>query len=459
VWRRASLPLAALALACVGSAGAAPSATQQLTLTMDDGVAISCGYQPPPAGGTGAAVMLFHGLGGDHRGLEPIANGLGAVGYATIACDARGQGASGGFFDLDGPRTVTDVRAQFAWLASRPGVDPARIGAWGISLGGGAVWNSTVAGVPWAAIETVETWTDLYSALVPNGLPKAGAILAFSAAIPARARTPELSALLADALAGRNLAALRKYAAPRSSLAGLGSVRTPAFVFQGRKDFAFDVDQGTTAFRALPEGPKRLYVGHFGHAPSTFPGPDVAYVLGQGLAWFDRWLKRVQAQVQPAVGLAPDPWTGTAAVSEELPRARPLRLTLRGAATIGANGKVVRTVRLPRGTLETFGAPRVRARVTGSFSHLVAVLENGRTLVSEGGTAVGRARRARWVSFRLISDAVRLRGRTLRLTLAGTSTAQSSANLLYPVPVAPGSRLRVGRVDLTLPVLRTPVSR
>ena len=34
---------------------------------------------------------------------------------------------------------------------------------------GGAVLNSLVAGVPWAAVVTVETWTDLYSALAPQG--------------------------------------------------------------------------------------------------------------------------------------------------------------------------------------------------------------------------------------------------------------------------------------------------
>jgi pimeloyl-ACP methyl ester carboxylesterase len=445
-----------LLLAAVFACAWATSASaRELTLTMDDGVPMACGFEPQP--GPSPAVMLFHGLGGRHEDLAAIAAALGQAGYATLACDARGQGASGGYFDLDGPRTVQDIREEFDWLASQPGIDGAHIGAWGISLGGGAVWNSTVAGVPWAAIETVETWSDLYKALVPNGLPKTGAIFLFSQGIPERARSPELAALLQDAIAGRNLGAIKAFADARSSLAKLSQVRTPAFIFQGRKDFAFDIDQGRAAFRALPEGPKRLYVGDFGHAPSTFPGPDFEYVLAQGLAWFNQWLKGTTDGVQPAFALAPDPWSRPVA-NEVLPATRNLKLTLRGSATIDATGKVVRQIRLPRGRLETFGAPVVRVRVSGSFTHIVAVLENGSTLVSEGGIALRPSAKPHVISFRLISDAVRLRSRSLKLTLAAASTAQSTANLLYPNGVSAGARLKVGAVTVTLPVLRKAVS-
>ena len=71
------------------------------------------------------------------------------------------------------------------WLAARPDVSDTRIGAWGISYGGGAVFNSLVAGVPWAAVATVETWTDLYSALMPQGLVKSGLVAGLAGSIPA----------------------------------------------------------------------------------------------------------------------------------------------------------------------------------------------------------------------------------------------------------------------------------
>ena len=93
-----------------------------------------------------------------------------------LAYDARGHGESGGLIGIDGPNEIADVKAIFAWLRDRPDVSDTEIGACGISYGGGAVWNSLVAGVPWAAIEVCETWTNLATALVPQGLAKSGVL-------------------------------------------------------------------------------------------------------------------------------------------------------------------------------------------------------------------------------------------------------------------------------------------
>ena len=146
---------------------------------MDDGVSIAATlYVPdgtPPAGGWPAIVFL-HGLAGNRQQMNALVEGYGFTGgsYAILTFDARGHGESGGLVGIDGPREIADTRAVHDWLAARPDVSDTRIGAWGISYGGGAVFNSLVAGVPWAAVATVETWTDLYSALMPQGLVKSG---------------------------------------------------------------------------------------------------------------------------------------------------------------------------------------------------------------------------------------------------------------------------------------------
>ena len=106
-----------------------------------------------------------------------------------LTFDARGHGESGGLVSIDGPREIADTREVFDWLAARPEIDKTRIGAWGISLGGGAVLRSLVEGVPWAAVEIVETWTDLFSALAPQNLTKSGAIFQFLSRPPATAST------------------------------------------------------------------------------------------------------------------------------------------------------------------------------------------------------------------------------------------------------------------------------
>ena len=196
-----------------------------------------------------------------------------------LTFDARGHGQSGGLVSIDGPREIADTREVYDQLAARPEIDKTRIGAWGISLGGGAVLRSLVEGVPWAAVETVETWTDLYSALAPQNLTKSGAIFQFLSSVPADRLDPSVLAIRDDALASRNLAALRAWTAARSSRKLLKTVKTPVFMFQGRRDFAFDIAQAKAGY-ALLKGPKRLYVGDFGHSPSTFPGPDFAQMIG-----------------------------------------------------------------------------------------------------------------------------------------------------------------------------------
>ena len=64
--------------------------------------------------------MLFHGLGGKHEDMEPLATQfLAPAGYETLECDARGHGLSEGLFGLDGPRDVQDTRELFTWLSAR----------------------------------------------------------------------------------------------------------------------------------------------------------------------------------------------------------------------------------------------------------------------------------------------------------------------------------------------------
>src|SRR3569833_873003 len=108
------------ALAFTATANAATP--QQLTLPMSDGTQLSCSLTLPDSGTATAGVMLFHGLGGKHQDMEPIAtNFLVPAGYVALACDARGHGASGGQFGLDGPRDVQDTEELITWISQRIG--------------------------------------------------------------------------------------------------------------------------------------------------------------------------------------------------------------------------------------------------------------------------------------------------------------------------------------------------
>src|SRR6266498_583493 len=257
---------------------------------MDDGVRIDAALlEPdgaPPAGGW-PAIMMFHGLGQKHADLIPLAPAYVAKGYAVFIPDARGHGTSGGYVSLDGPREVADIRSERQWLTARPEVSDTQIGAWGISLGGGAAWSSVAAGVPFKALETFETWSDLYRALFPQNFGKAGAIYGFAQSVPTERIDPDLRSYVPQMIGNENLPAVRQLLGVRSSLRLMSAVTTPSFLFQGRRDFAFDIDQAVDAYKRLA-GPKRLYIGDFGHAPSSFPGADLAHVLNLSTRWYDR---------------------------------------------------------------------------------------------------------------------------------------------------------------------------
>ncbi len=445
---------------------------QEVTLQMDDSVSLAATlYLPtgtPPEGGWPAA-MLFHGLGGTRGSMAPIATAfLANEGYAVLAYDARGHGQSGGEVTLDGPREIKDLRTAFDWLTARPDVSDTQVGGVGFSYGGGALLRAAVTGVPFKALVPIITWTSLYDALVPQDLAKSGAVANFLQSV--QHWDPMVYALGQDALASKNLGVLRDFTSERSSLAGLDGLTTPTFFMQGRRDFVFDISQATDGYRAVA-GPKRLYIGDLGHPPAANPDAENPHYLTEAREWLDRWLKGIPNGIdtRKPVELAPDPWTGTTYRYAELPQTKKLSFALKGKRTMGAAGKVVRTVKLPRRTLETFGSAvvRVTASSTAGWPHLVGVLsaltsDGKEIVVSEGGTqTAGLTGKARSVTIRFIDDATLIPpGSRLRLTLASASTAQNINNLLYlNIGMPESARVTIGKATLKLPVLQKAISR
>jgi hypothetical protein len=235
---------------------------------------------------------------------------------------------------------------------------------------------------------------------------------------------------------------------------------------QGRRDFLFGIEQGSLAFQRL-RGPKALYVGLHGHAPSTFPAADTGHFMTRVRAWFDCHLRSLACDAtQSSVYLVPERFTGQSVRRGTLPPVSPTVVSFPGVTTFARTGKATRTSAPLRKAIEIFGAPTVQVGIgaSGGWSRLVAVL-TARTpagqeiLVAAGG--VPTANGARRVTIRLSNQATFVpRGSRLTLTLASASTAQSSANLLYlDLPMSASARVRVGTATLKLPGLRTPVTR
>lgn len=460
--------LAALAAALLPGSAAAFSRLDG-SRTMDDGVALATTLYLPdgesPAAGW-PAVVLLHGLGRTRADSNQIAERYFAnAGYAVLTYDARGHGGSGGLVSLAGPREVADLRALVTALGDRPDVDASRIGAWGISYGGGEILNGLVAGVPLAAAAVVQTWTSLGEALAPQGLPKTGILLGLLGSVPPSRWAPDLTAARNVLVAG-DAARLRAFTVARSSLGDLSRVTTPTFLLQGRRDFTFGMEQAIGAYARLA-GPKRLYLGDHGHYPSRFPANDSDAALKDCVRWFDRYLKGEPNGIdaEPPVGLAPSPWKGTVARYPGLPPARTTAYALPGAQRIGPGGLATRF--LPgrtRSVLETFGSPVVRVTATArrGWPRLVAALvaETGggrQILVSAGGVPTRPGRHA--YAIRLISDATAIpQGARLRVSFASSTAAIPASFVYLDPPLPPAARLEIGDASLALPALVRPVS-
>jgi len=349
---------------------------------------------------------------------------------------------------------VQDTRELFDYFAGRIGTTS--IGALGISLGGGAVWNAASAGVPFKAIVPIITWTNLATALAPQGLSKSGLVQLLAGLVPESRWDPELLAAKSSLVTSTNMAAVNALAASRSAAGKLASIATPALMIQGRRDFLFDVDQALAAFRAL-KGPKRVYLGQIGHAPGSSAPADSAYMFGLAVKWFDRFLKGTQNGVdRKVVELGRDPTDAKPTVYTSLPKLKTASVTLPGSSTlVGSSGKLVRSARLTGGPHDSFGVTKVVVRYSDaqSFDRLVAVLAVGSTPISAGGVKLNAAKGTATIS--LMDQVVRVKpGQKLTLYLSSTSLAQSSSNALYLAAVQPSARITIGRVTVSVSLLR-----
>jgi len=453
-------------LVCAGAASAVPAATrstaattQELTIAASDGTRLSCGLilpgGSPPAGGW-PGLLLFHGLGQRHAFMDTIANvAFAPAGFASLACDARGTGASNGKFGLDGPAEVQDARDLFDWLAARPDVSDTEIGAFGLSLGGGAVWNAAAAGVPFKAIVPAISWTSLLPALAPAHLPKVGLVKRLEQDVPGP-WDPALAKARDDLLGDVVTPSVNAATTARSSRPKLHALTVPTFILQGRHDFLFDLDQALTAYRLL-SGPKRLYLGDLGHPPASNPQSEQLVYLTQVVGWLEHYVAGGPKLVGDGVVLAHDPWKGTTTSFRNLPPTRHVSVNLLGTKVLAPGGAVSRSVRLTGGPFETFGDGSVSVRYSGggrAWTQLAATVsvQGKATPVTEGAARVTKA--AGLLRIPLMDESVLLaRGKKVVVRIAA-----SSKDGIFHAPPGQGN-ITIGRVTLDLSLLKRAVSR
>jgi hypothetical protein len=105
------------------------AAHEEVAFTTSDGLRLQGWYVPSR---NGAAVISYPG----RKGPQKPARLLAEHGYGVLLFDRRGEGESEGDPNALGWRGTRDVKAAVAYLESRSDVDPNRIGAVGLSVGG-----------------------------------------------------------------------------------------------------------------------------------------------------------------------------------------------------------------------------------------------------------------------------------------------------------------------------------
>jgi fermentation-respiration switch protein FrsA (DUF1100 family) len=106
---------------------------REVEFTARDGVSLSGWYVPSR---TGAAVALLHGAGSTRSAVLEHAVVLAEGGLGVLLFDARGHGRSGGTAMDAGWYGDADLGGAISFLAAQPDVEPQRIGAVGMSMGG-----------------------------------------------------------------------------------------------------------------------------------------------------------------------------------------------------------------------------------------------------------------------------------------------------------------------------------
>jgi hypothetical protein len=351
---------------------------------------------------------------------------------------------------------VQAARYLYNGRAPRSHVSDTQIGAFGLSLGGGVVWNAAVAGVPFKAIVPAITWTDLGKALNPNGVPKSGLLAELAQAVPFSQWDPSLTQARTDLLAGNVTAAVKNTETARSSRSKLHSLTVPTLLLQGRQDYLFDIDQALSAYKLLA-GPKRLYLGDLGHPPAANPQAEPLTYLGMSVAWFGHYLAGTEA-VGGGLTIADDPWDGTTTNFKTPPPTRHVTVNLPGSKALGKGGAVTRSVRLTGGPLETFGDGYLMARYSGqhSWGRLIASVTIKGTSTPLTFGAVRLDKQAGVIRIPLSDQAVLIpRGKRLVVTVG----SQTAGGIYAGLPTGTSPAITIGRITLTLSLLKHTLSK
>lgn len=235
----------------VSSIVAPPEAPGQVIgLQARDGTRIAASYWSG-ATADAPAVLLLHGIGASREMFSEHAAWLRNLGYAVLALDFRGHGASGAAERTFGWREADDAAAALAFL--RRNAPGRRVGVIAVSLGGAAALLGDAGPLRADAMALQAVYPDLRTAIRNR--------------IASRAGRP--AALLAEPLL--SFQSWPRYGVPPGRIAPLTGLRRfprPVLVIGGLRDRETTPADTRTLFDAAP-GRKSLWMVEGADHPQT----------------------------------------------------------------------------------------------------------------------------------------------------------------------------------------------
>lgn len=213
----------------------------------------------PGASPDAPAVLLLHGVDASRAAMLPTARWLAGLGYAVLAIDFPGHGASSDATRSFGWHESRDAAAAFGWLRTRQ--RGAKIAVIGISMGGAASLLGEHGPLPADAMVLQAVYPDIRSAIRNR-------IATLLGRLPARVLEPLLSMQARPRLG--------IWPGAISPIDRIGQVRAPVMVIGGMEDRSTPPTE-TRALYAAARAPKSLWLvaGHDHGATSVLS--DDAY--------------------------------------------------------------------------------------------------------------------------------------------------------------------------------------
>ena len=173
-------------------------------------------------------------------------------------------------------------------------------------------WNSLAAGVPWAALEICDQLDRPPRRARAAGAREDRRHRRLPRVARPQARRPRRCSRSATPPSPGTSPTRRPPSPPRGRRSRkLKGVKTPVFMMQGRRDFAFGLEQALNAYRALA-GPKQLWIGLTATRRRTGVAADTPAMLAEG-APLVRPLparRHERRRLPKPVAISPENWKG-----------------------------------------------------------------------------------------------------------------------------------------------------